>query len=345
MSLFLLTIYCFTILFSIATRRGKIGFYLCFLVAWLLIAGNYDNNDYGQYVLRYDAGLEVLVDIGFSILCEFFKNLGFDYQTFKGFISFICLLMIFKTIKKMSWSPSLGAAFFLIFPFIIDVTQFRNFVSYSVVFVAIPYLFENDRRSLIKYIAIILVASTIHTVSVFYLLFLLSKIKIKNMHVIIGVIAIGVAKETFKMFFANKIGTDKLDFLEKPSLIGAVFGSFVVVMNYILIRYVHGKKRYDLSSAKTMMVKFCSMNTWVYCNLMFVFIIPFLFDNGNYSRVYRNVAVLNMIFIANAYYIRKSIRLLLLTTYYAYFVISTYLSSSYFQDVLYPVFTYNTFAL
>jgi hypothetical protein len=345
MSFFLLTIYFFTIFFGIATRRGKFGFYLCFLVAWLLIAGNYENADYWQYVMRYDDGLVIQVEIGYSLLCEIFRNLGCNYLEFKAIVTFISLFFIFKTIYRLSVSPSVGAALFLIYPFIIDITQIRNFIAYGIVFAAIPYLFNNDWKSIVKYCAIVFLASTIHVSAIFYLLFILAKVRIKFFYVVVGIVILEVAKEALKLFFANQMGTEKLDFLEKPSVIGAIFGSIIVYLNYLLIYFVYNKKRFVKSQSKFLWARFSTEKIWLYCNMMFLAIIPFLFDNGNYSRVYRNMAILNMIFILNAYYVKKKIKLFLMITYYAYFIITGYFARDYFQEVLHPVFTFNYFAL
>lgn len=348
MSIYLFVIYCGIAIFSIFSRKSKIGFYLSFIMAWLLIAGNDGNYDYFQYELRYDAGIyrDVKLDFGFGLLCETFKRMGLSYQEFKAVISFACLLLIFRTIKNMSRLPSLGAAIFLIFPFLIDITQFRNFISYSIVFFAIPYLFEDGKRNLIMYTIIVVLAATIHSSSAFYLLFLFVKIetKFRYLFVIIGVVFITVAKEALKARFVMESGINKFENYEMTSFAGALLGSFIVIANYLLVLYLYNKKRYNLL-AQTLWLKFNTQNTWVYCNLMFVLIIPFLFDNANYSRVYRNVAVLNMIFFSNAYYIKKNLKILVMTIYYAYFVYFSFLRNNSFQDVIVPVFSHNIFAI
>lgn len=346
MNILLFILYLLIIVYCFAFKKIKAGFYLAFLMAWVLIAGNYDNADYDQYLLRYESGLEVTVDIGYSCLCNFFCNLGFDYQTFKGIVSFVCLLMIYRTINKLSLHPSVGAALFLIFPFIIDITQFRNFVSYSVVFSAIPHLFDNKRFGLIKYVAIVLLASSIHAASIFYLVFALSKIKVKVWYVIVIALFVYLVKEAMKGYFSIRLDTQKLENLTQTTMLGAIAGSLVVIINFLLIRYVHKGYNYKKPIPAKMpqrALAFCTDNTWLYCNMLLLLIIPFLFDNGNYSRIYRNIVVLNMIFIYNAYYLNKQKRYVLMLCYYAYFVFTTYLQGSYFSDIFAPVFYNNSF--
>lgn len=342
MSLILVFIYITTILLCFLNPKSKAIVVLAFIVTWVAIAGNYDNADYDQYLIRYDRGLDVFVDIGFSSLCYFFNKLGYDYQTFKGVISFICLIFVFRTISKFCKDVTLGVAIFLIFPFIIDITQFRNFVAYSIVFLGMPGLFEDGKKGVIIFLICVVLASTIHSSSVFYAFFVLSKYRIKWWHIGIVAIIIYFVKEIIKLYFAQMLETDKLELFEKPSTLGAFFGAFVVLITVVIIWYVYSRQKGNHYTGYKLSYKFCSEKTWVYCNMMLIILIPFLFDNANYSRIYRNIAVLNMIFIYNAYYINKNLKLLLMSGYYAYFIFSSYLAGSYIKEVLYPVFTYNS---
>ena len=342
MSAILVLLYLITIILCFLRPKSKIVVVLAFIVTWVLIAGNYDNADYDHYLIRYDRGLDVFVDFGFSSLCNFFNRLGYDYQTFKGFISFICLLFVFRTISKFCKDVSFGIALFLIFPFIVDITQFRNFVAYSIVFLGMPSLFEEGKRGVVKFLIFVVLASTIHSSSVFYAFFALSKFRIKWWQIGFTAVIIYFSKEVIKLYFAQMLETDKLEFFEKTSILGALFGAIVVLITISIIWFVNSRQKGNYYAGNKLPYKFCSKKTWVYCNMTLIILIPFLFDNANYSRVHRNIAVLNMIFIYNAYYINKNIKILLMCGYYAYFVFSSYLAGNYIKEVLYPVFTYNS---
>lgn len=338
----LLLLYLLVVIGGISAKKSKAVFVVEFLMAWVLIAGNYQNADYEQYLIRYDSGLDVFVDIGFSYLCNFFNGLGWSYQEFKTLLSFVCLLLIFRTISKVSRYPALGGAVFLIFPLIIDVTQFRNFVSYSIVVFAIPFLFEKEKSGLFKYIIAVLVASSIHTLSVFYLLFALSRLKLKTW--LVGALFLGVLliKESAKLFFTISFETEKLDNSSTTSIAGAIFNVLIVIANIAIIWYVSKHNKEDLSNKKFLWMSFCTEKTWLYCNCLFVLIIPFLFDFANYSRIYRNMVFLNMIFIANSYYLKRSTKVVIMTSYYLFFIVFNYFTGSYYQEVFFPVFHYNS---
>lgn len=344
MSIILLFLYIIIIIAGVCFPKARVLFYIEFVLAWFLIAGNYDNADYANYLHRYDMGKEVLLDAGFSVLCYFFDTLGFDYQGFKSILSLLCLLLVFRTIKKVSLRPAFIGSLFLLFPFILDVIQFRNFVAYSIVFAGIPYLYETGIKNAIKYVIIVIIATSIHFSAIFYLLFLLSKIRLKSWHIALGILMVFVAKEFFKAFFSDYLDTDKLEFFDSPSKLGALFGSFVIIMNCIIIYYVYkSKKKCMITSNKDFFtMRFNAGNMWLLCNVLLVFIIPFLLDNGNYYRIFRNIIILNMAYIDNATYLRKNKRILIIAGYYLYFVVSNYFMGDYYEVVFKPVFTFNS---
>lgn len=345
MNFTLVFLYIIVILLGFKYPKSKAVMIIALLFSWLLMAGNYLNADYENYVFRYERGMEVFVDIGFSFLCSSFSQMGLNYQEFKAIISLTCLVFIYRTIYKLSIKPALGAVLFLVFPFIIDITQFRNFVSYSIVFVAIPYLFDNNKISLIKYVGLVLFAATIHITSIFYLLFITSRFKVKYWQIALLAILVYMLKEFFKNYFSVQLNTDKLEGFSQTSLLGALFGALIVVLNFLLILFVYKNKRQNSNALQTrgVLTSFNTEKTWLFCNALLILIIPFLFDNANYARIYRNIAVLNMIFINNVSLKNNVQGQLIMVLYYGYFIYSSYLSNTYFDEIVAPIFTYNSF--
>ena len=338
MLLFLL--YITAVLWGMICRNGKVSFYFSFFIAWLLMAGNYDNADYENYIIRYDRGLEVLVDPGFSIINYIFSSAGFSFAELKTVISFFCLILVFKSISILCANRSFGAALFLIFPLIIDITQFRNFVAYSIFYAAVPYLFENSKTSTIKYYVITLIAVSFHAALDWYLFLPLAKRDIKLKFVIIGVIGLFTAKEMLMLLIQQYIGTDRLELFDKPSIAGALFGAFTLVINAVVVNTLYKREYYDIELDEYVDAYWMD-KMWVNVNWLLLFIIPFLFDNGNYSRIFRNIVLLNMIFILNSYYLSKQTKTLVIAAYLAFFVFMNYLAGTYFEEVFSPIFSYN----
>ena len=93
MNIFLLFLYILVILFAFYNKKSKAVFGITFIMAWVLISGNYDNADYSNYYWRYTYGHDILIDPGYTFLNTFFYKLGLDYRQFKTIVSFICLLL------------------------------------------------------------------------------------------------------------------------------------------------------------------------------------------------------------------------------------------------------------
>lgn len=340
MNIFLLFLYILVILFAFYNKKSKAVFGITFIMAWVLISGNYDNADYSNYYWRYTYGHDILIDPGYTFLNTFFYKLGLDYRQFKTIVSFICLLLIFRTIKIFSRDFSFCSALFLIFPLIIDVTQFRNFIAYSIVYAALPLLFHDTRKSLYEYVALIFVASSIHASSFFYMIFILTRFKINMWHLIVGLVLSFVMHDYIINTFTEEFETEKLEYENHVSIMGMIFLSLQVILNVGLVWYVHHLQKTGIKS-NDIVAKFSSSNVLIYANFLTFLLIPFLFDNGNYARLFRNLTLINTIYICNADYIKKDFRYFLIGLYVFYFAYINYFAGSYYELVFEPIFTYN----
>lgn len=334
----LLLLYVVSILLGVINRNSKYLFVWIFAIAWLMIAGNYANPDYEAYETRYDIGLGILLEPGFGFLCDFFKYLGYDYFGFKAFVSFICLYMVFYSIRKLSLNISLGATLFILYPFIIDITQFRNFIAYSIVVFGIPFLYERTRKGAIKYCATVIVASLFHTSVFFYILFLLARKKINRWHIGIGIILIAIIKVSIYNAFQTQFDTDKLGIYDKPSIIGALFLAFLVIMNAIVVWRIYMQRKKTIGSDLSHL--FQDSIIWPNISLLLLLLIPLFFDNATFTRLFRNMIFLNFIYIANSSHINKMVRNMIILSFLIYY------TSSYFTNpdgnVFFPVFFNNS---
>lgn len=340
MNTLLIVIYVSIIAICVSFRKSNVAFILAFILAWVLIAGNFQNSDYDNYLVRYEKSSDLKLDLGFSYICSFFYERGFSFTQFKSIVSLICLFLVFRAISMLSREKALIAGMFIIFPFLIDITQFRGFVSYSVLFAGLPYLFENKKSSLIKYYIFAVLATTIHAASVFYLLLPLVRKKIDWKFAVVGVVVLFLVKEFLTTYFQLSFETDKLDAFDKPTLAGALFGSFVVILNAVVINLI-SKKFNGVSEKQDNPYGLDYLMPRI--SLLVLLIIPFLFDNGNYSRIYRNLLVLNLIYFSNALYLRRQTRYLLIVVYVAFFAYGSLFAGTYFDQVVKPIFTYNSF--
>lgn len=332
MFLSLLFIYIVTIWLGLRFQSSSIIFRFIFLVAWGLMAGNYYNADYDNYLYKYEMGMDLSIDIGFGFLCHIFHKLGFNYIWFKAIVSFICLCLIFYSISKLSKKKSFYASIFLLYPFLIDITQFRNFIAYSIIYYALLNLFSNSKLSIVKYVILIIIASSIHTTSIFYMIFVFAKARIKIWHILVGLYVVSVFKMFMTSSFQLYYETNKVDVREIPSTIGALYTALPLFF-FCLLYYYCDKFNKSIDINK--------LSVWRNVSLLMLLIIPLYFINTNFSRLFRNILLIDIIFLYDYITTNKKFRLCILSILLMFFSYSNYFAGTYYESVLVPVFKYN----
>lgn len=105
-----------------------------------------------------------------------FRTLKIPFWGFRLFIFFSGILLIFKTLSIVTKDKNIILLFYMIYPFMLDMVQIRNFLAMSILIYAIKYLIEERTHNLIKYIFLILAASLIHNVFIIYLVLIFIRI-------------------------------------------------------------------------------------------------------------------------------------------------------------------------
>ncbi|HFI0639754.1 TPA: EpsG family protein [Streptococcus suis] len=157
-------------------RKSNIVFYMWALFFILLFGFNTYNPDYLSYsnIYRlfslgtYDGKLG---DIGYISL----MNLGISnrlyFQQFLQVISVITIIPLFYSINKLSVYKNLVCAFILLYPLSISIVQFRFFIAYTLVLLGLYFL---EKFTIGKYIfiALVILATTIHFSAIIFLILL-----------------------------------------------------------------------------------------------------------------------------------------------------------------------------
>lgn len=152
---------------------------------FLCIVKYYGHNvvDFANYEAVYSAikngWLYIDTGIGWYYLCKVGILAGLDYKTFNIILFAICVLLMDSTVRLyvknyrnriMIWS------LFLLFPSLLDAVQMRFFVAESLFIFALRFLPRRNTKSYIIYTVLCLLATTVHTSAIFYLLFLLGPV-------------------------------------------------------------------------------------------------------------------------------------------------------------------------
>lgn len=165
------------IIINLYAKNKKYLLYTSLAFLWILYgwsSGNADTNIYISRYYNYDAfhNLEPL----FKELMNISNKLGLSYQQYLIIISAICLCIISITILKLTDNFCYVIALYSIYPFIMDVTQVRQFIATTVIIFGFRFLLSSNNKNIYKYIICVIIAFLIHVSAVMYILLILPKI-------------------------------------------------------------------------------------------------------------------------------------------------------------------------
>lgn len=341
MDLFLFLLYILLCVSGFLVKKSKILTVVIFSYAWVLIGWNYDNSDYSTYQNIYIDSIFYLgfVDIGYLFLCEMFDFLGCDYASFRIITSGIVMIIYVYILLKYASFSSCVASCYLAFIFILDVTQIRNLIAFSFVFLGFSILLFGSKKVKLKYILCVLLASTIHISSIFYLVFFDINRKKYNIYWFgLFFITEVLIVKTLPILFGGYVESKFKDYTFETSLLTIFLASLVQFFNVYYI-YIVGKSREIKHSNINYIDSFYNLN------LLLLFMIPFYFDSLTYMRIFRNIAVLNFLYITNILSLHKSnnyVRMITFIVYASYFFLLMNLMHN-FENIFIPVFEYNNF--
>lgn len=148
--------------------NSKIINIITFLLIIILFAGNTYNNDFYAYANAYEYNYRIdEFEIGFRSLMIIFKSIGLTYNQFLLIIAIVGYGLIYKTVFKYTKNISTFIALYFAILFFYDINQIRNFLACSLLFYAITKLIE---KKYALYIGIVVLASTIHSMFIIYVI-------------------------------------------------------------------------------------------------------------------------------------------------------------------------------
>lgn len=295
-----------------------------FLLLWILFGFNTNNADYLIYNLMYD-GHYPNHEIGFIFIISLFNKLGFTYQQFLMSISLMSYLFIFSVIRRYSIKTNFIFALYFIFPFMLDIVQIRNFIAMTFIIGGIPYLLSNRKTSTLKYLGVVLVASTFHYTSLFYLVLVLAKSKSwRKLLLLFSIISFistiiaytNIIPTMMELIFMSEKVTGwfqertRLGFIV-PLILQIISFGFVYYSYY---KYVKNSKISDMNNViineRYKKVEFNQSKLFELIfriNIVFLIAIPFYIFNVTFFRLYRNILLFNYLIIINGtmYYFKN----------------------------------------
>lgn len=182
--MYLLIIYIFCIMLSFIFKKSKIVTGIDFILMWIMAGWSFGNSDYGIYVTRYYhpekyPTLEQL----YAFLQNLAKANNLEYADFLIIMTFVALLLKFISVMIMTDKVNEVIGLWMVFPFIADINQIREFYATSVAFLGLALFLKirDERKGLWIAIIMIIIASYIHGSNIFYIILLIPYLRRKKL--------------------------------------------------------------------------------------------------------------------------------------------------------------------
>ena len=275
LAFFILIIYCIIIHFF---SNKQVMMLPVFIVSLSILIGlTYDVPDYGpyeryfylaQYINFEDFDettsqyYRVTNDMGYMFLNALGFSVGFTYPEFRFVSTLLCIIVIAAVVYRLTKNIALVLVMYLIYPFIMDVCQVRNFIAETLLLTATYFLTCDGKKRYLLFLVLIILATFIHKSFILYLpfIFFLYARKQKKLSIIYKIcFLIGLAMPLYEqtiigryedMLMLMQSTTDEMNASVQGYLTGTTRYGFLVayakvVMMLLIIRYIRNNS-YDV---------------------------------------------------------------------------------------------------
>jgi len=333
---------------SLLKGKGKLLSRMLLVFMWILFWGSYNNADYlnyrtfYDYVSNYGAGFSTS-DVGFVMLARFAAKFGLEYHHFLMILSFVGIYLITETAKKYSTKPQLVYMLYFIHPYLLDVVQIRNFFAMAIIIYCFRYIEQEGIGNNIKFVVGVLIAFSIHAISILFLpIVLLKKLEVRRLALVVFIvllIGIPLAYSNFFQIVASKIvGVQRVEnYFINRARFGFLIQFFIQFFIFLMIHYskVVIEKRNGANKFVDLVYK---------TNLYLITLFPLYIINGTFERGFRMIMILNYIVFSKLYMtsnIREKGIILGVIFVFAFLLFSHYIFMPYRDTVLFPIFQNN----
>lgn len=306
-------------------KDSKIIILLTLILIWLFFAGDIGSADVENYKKYYNkvilGNYQLNLEVGYLFLQKIGIWIGLSYMQFKMLSIIPFILLIHSTIKKYSANCHYVYFFYMLYAMFFDIVQIRNFMAISIVIFAIRFLIKDGTQNKVKYIICVLLATSIHTASIFYIILIfIKKDKSNRINKIVICITLIFCVMTFiygsNLPFisqiAQNIDNDKISrYLESKSGYGFVLPFCLQIFNFIMIFFArkimkgsneeyHNNELYNekntIKNENNIIknrISFVDLIFWI--NFISFIFLPLYMMSSTFYRVIRNYAILNLI--------------------------------------------------
>lgn len=335
-------------LLSLKFGKSKTVAALFFVFMWLLFGWNSWNGDYDAYEKLYNYPISELdtskYEWGYSGLMLLFGQLGFSFQDFFIFISFVSMMLLFNFLIRYSFLPAFFSVLFFYSYFPLDYVLLRNFVAFVIVLQGLVFVINDFKHKIIIFVIFVFIASLFHGTSLFYLGFVLcffhrkvSSFGISILVFLITLLYLYLGNYVMGTFFESSGRND----IYESSLSAFIVNAFLQILNLFIVQYFYNASLWtDGYTERMKRFNMIVMNM----NVMLLFVIPLYYSYSIAIRLFWNVSLVNVVFMINTYTCykegEKKNTLLLLTLLYVFFFFM-YMIAPFIDDTLFSLYKYN----
>lgn len=302
--------------------------FLMLVFLWTLFGWSYGNADWATNERRFtqNDALRSQTEFAYNSLANIFHTLNLEYRAFLLIGSAVTLFCYYIFVKNYTRYVNIVFAFYMIFPFCMDVTVVRYTFASALIMMGISVLLSEDNYWLPKYVILVLCAAMIHISTIVCLVFIFGRL-FKRRKLIVVVLIIDMTlyvSSGMALLLANKIanisflniGTkvniiltaasrsyNLYDILRYGAKIIFVFGVFVIICAYIK---THLKLNiYDKEINKHIKI----INLILKLNITSLLILPLITFSPDLFRIQMTLFLINYVGIAQYFDIRNKVSL------------------------------------
>ena len=189
------------VFFAVRKKQSKLVAIITSLYILILFVGSQGTVDLDNYLNSYIVSYKELTNDSqstFHFLQSFFLNHGYDFYYFRFFLTLLSLTGLYFFATRFFSCANLIYTMYMLFLFVMDDIQLRNFTACTFFYLGILVLFSDFRAKKIIFATLIIFASTIHVAFFAYLLFLIIPLDNPNSKY---AIKIGILFFAFSIFF------------------------------------------------------------------------------------------------------------------------------------------------
>ena len=226
-----------------------------------------------------------------------------DYYEWRYALSLVSLFLLFYSSYKWSKNPHLPIALFAAYLSVLSAEQLRNFLAMAVFQIGLVYYIfsPNKKRDKLIYVLTTLLASSIHTsfiiyiIIIFYETLLESRTKRIAFGVIIGILCFGI------FLGGNNIGglSTLMNSINDNSF--SVYLSTTTRFGFVLPIMLHLSVLYYLSVAQKVEPDSVVIRRMLTINTILMVVFPLYMIQLSFYRIERNILYVSYISIASAY--------------------------------------------